>query len=147
MSQSPRECLIPESTILHYPLLPDSPSSIPQGPSLFIAMHFSKLGAASALVALTSATPVDYEPLEKRGVAFKLDQTVPKPFMLSGPSSMLKTYKKYGGSAPEDVVVAAANNDGTVTATPEEYDSEYLCPVSIGGQTLNLDFDTGSSDL
>ena len=26
-------------------------------------------------------------------------------------------------------------------------DSEYLCPVTIGGQTLNLDFDTGSSDL
>ncbi len=110
-------------------------------------MHFSKLGAASALIALTSATPVDYEPLEKRGVAFKLDQTVPKPFMLSGPSATLYTYKKYGGAAPEDVVSAAANNDGTVTASPEEYDSEYLCPVVIGGQTLNLDFDTGSSDL
>ena len=109
-------------------------------------MHFSKLGAASALVALTSATPVDYEPLEKRGVAFKLDQSIPK-LLLTGPASVLSTYKKFKATPPEDVVTAAANNDGTVTATPEEYDSEYLCPVTIGGQTLNLDFDTGSSDL
>lgn len=31
--------------------------------------------------------------------------------------------------------------------TRVQYDQAYLCPVSLGGQTLNLDFDTGSSDL
>jgi len=36
---------------------------------------------------------------------------------------------------------------GLVTATPEQGDIEYLSPVKIGGQTLNLDFDTGSADL
>lgn len=102
------------------------------------------LGAASALVSLVSAVPLE---LEKRGAAFRLDQTVQKPFMLSGPSSVAKTYAKYGKAVPAVIAAAAANNDGTVTASPEEYDSEYLCPVSIGGQTLNLDFDTGSSDL
>lgn len=45
-----------------------------------------------------------------------------------------------------------AGNNGTaqtgiVAANPEKNDVEFLSPVSIGGQTLNLDFDTGSSDL
>lgn len=102
------------------------------------------LGAASALISLVSAVPVE---LEKRGAAFRLDQTVQKPFILSGPAAMAKTYAKYGKAIPPVIAAAAANNDGTVTATPEEYDAEYLCPVTIGGQTLNLDFDTGSSDL
>jgi hypothetical protein len=37
--------------------------------------------------------------------------------------------------------------DGEVKATPEENESEYLSPVTVGGQQLNLNFDTGSADL
>ena len=47
---------------------------------------------------------------------------------------------------PENVVKAAAVQ-GQVTTTPEQFDSEYLTPVTVGGVTLNLDIDTGSSDL
>ena len=36
---------------------------------------------------------------------------------------------------------------GEVPATPEAEDVEFLSPVQIGGQTLNMDFDSGSSDL
>lgn len=44
---------------------------------------------------------------------------------------------------------AAVNGTGVgrVAANPEENDVEYLSPVKIGGQTVNLDFDSGSSDL
>ncbi|KAG6262707.1 hypothetical protein E4U49_002914 [Claviceps purpurea] len=35
----------------------------------------------------------------------------------------------------------------SVPAVPDPNDIEYLSPVTIGGQTLHLDFDTGSSDL
>ena len=101
-----------------------------------------QLTAASALISITSASPV-----EKRKEAFSVHQTIPKPFIKSGPAAVAAVYKKYGGTAPKDVLAAAAANDGTVTTTPEQYDSEYLTPVSVGGQTLNLDFDTGSSDL
>lgn len=110
-----------------------------------IIMGFIKtFGAASALVSLVSAVPLD---LEKRGAAFRLDQTVEKPFILSGPAAMAKTYAKYGKAVPDVIAAAAASNAGTVPANPEEYDSEYLCPVTVGSSTLNLDFDTGSSDL
>ncbi|SZE99437.1 unnamed protein product [Blumeria hordei] len=39
------------------------------------------------------------------------------------------------------------NGTGKVTATPVMGDVEYLSPISIGGQTINMDFDSGSSDL
>ncbi|KAL7629850.1 hypothetical protein AAE478_001373 [Parahypoxylon ruwenzoriense] len=52
-----------------------------------------------------------------------------------------------GNAASNSTVGPAANGTGLVTATPEANDVEYLSPVKIGGQTLNLDFDSGSSDL
>lgn len=39
------------------------------------------------------------------------------------------------------------NNTGTVAANPEQNAALFLSPVDVGGQTLNLDFDSGSSDL
>jgi aspergillopepsin I len=55
---------------------------------------------------------------------------------------------KFNGTLPS-ALDTAASQSGEVAATPEQYDSEYLCPVAIGtpAQTLNLDFDTGSADL
>ncbi|KFY97853.1 hypothetical protein V500_01897 [Pseudogymnoascus sp. VKM F-4518 (FW-2643)] len=45
-------------------------------------------------------------------------------------------------------VAPQANGTGSVTATPvEPNDLEYIAPVTIGGQTLDMNFDTGSSDL
>ncbi|KAI9052856.1 hypothetical protein LZ554_003129 [Drepanopeziza brunnea f. sp. 'monogermtubi'] len=42
---------------------------------------------------------------------------------------------------------ATGSGNGLVTATPEAGDVEYLSPIMVGGQTMNMDFDTGSSDL
>lgn len=103
-----------------------------------------RLSAASALWIIASASPVERRDTKK---AFTVHQSVVKPFVLSGPAAVLSTYNKFNVQAPADVVAAAANNDGTVSASPTEYDSQYLTPVTIGGQSLNLDFDTGSADL
>ena len=103
-----------------------------------------QVGALGALAALAAATPIE---IRDTKAAFTVPQSVPKPFIKSGPAALAFLYGKYGKEAPAEVKAAAANNDGTVTASPESYDEEYLCPVSVGGQTVNLDFDTGSSDL
>ena len=102
----------------------------------------TQIGVAAALLSLVVSTPF------KQG--FTVYQTVNRPGVLtSGPALMAKTYKKFGKDMPPDVSYAAATSPGTVTANPTEYDSEYLESVQIGtpAQTLNLDFDTGSSDL
>ncbi|KAI9844603.1 MAG: hypothetical protein M1837_005455 [Sclerophora amabilis] len=57
------------------------------------------------------------------------------------------------GTAPTSKGVAPAptgeddEENGAVSASPEPNDAEYLSPVTIGGQELNLNFDTGSADL
>ena len=42
---------------------------------------------------------------------------------------------------------SSGNSTGTVAANPADNAALFLSPVDIGGQTLNLDFDSGSSDL
>lgn len=109
--------------------------------SLAVALAFS------ALVSTSFASPIPI-PRPETAVAtkkgFTVNQGTAKPYQ-AGPVVLNKAYSKFNKEAPEEVKKAAAG--GSVTATPEQYDAEYLCPVTIGGQTLNLDFDTGSADL
>jgi len=62
--------------------------------------------------------------------------------------------KKNGGAGLEklrqnaaNTTNASTNGTGTVAANPEQNAALFLSPVNVGGQILNLDFDTGSSDL
>src|SRR3954454_9723344 len=107
---------------------------------------FASVAALVAFLGVVGAAPV--EELQKRNT-FTISQVERTKFVRNGPASIVKTYRKFGKVAPTALIqAAAAGPNGTVTATPEDaYDSEYLCPVSAGGTTLNLDFDTGSADL
>ncbi|KAK4545226.1 hypothetical protein LTR36_003405 [Oleoguttula mirabilis] len=106
---------------------------------------------SAALVA--SATVSLAAPHELVGRStFSVEQVAAGKVFKSGPLAMMNTYAKYakaGAVAPADVTsaAAAAVQSGQVAANPEAYDESYLCPVTVGGQTLNLDFDTGSADL
>ena len=87
-------------------------------------------------------------------------ETAPNPKFtgFNGPAALAKAYAKYGvpvsAKLRAAVELAKTNNPtarstGSAPATPDGGDLEYLVPVQIGtpAQTLNLDFDTGSSDL
>lgn len=58
-------------------------------------------------------------------------------------------FKKGGETttAPKINASNGTNGTGTVAANPEENAALFLSPIDIGGQTLNVDFDSGSSDL
>ena len=66
-----------------------------------------------------------------------------------------KAYEKYGIPLPEDFAPfttfttsnTSGGQTGTVTNTPTQQDAEFLSPITVGGQTMMMDFDTGSSDL
>ena len=73
----------------------------------------------------------------------------------NGTTAMLKAYKKFGlkptqefsDSFINEINALRKRQDGNVTASPDPDNVEYLVPVTIGGEKLNLDFDTGSADL
>lgn len=116
------------------------------------------LTAALAFTSAVVATPVQ---LEKRG-AFTIHQVERSTFLKNGPAQKVKTLRKFGKPVPaallaaaearvtsaEVFAAAAGTASGTDAANPsDDYDSSYLSPVTVGSTTVQLDFDTGSSDL
>ncbi|KAI0178362.1 secreted aspartic proteinase precursor [Pestalotiopsis sp. NC0098] len=108
--------------------------------------------ASAAVLSFTSAAPTAEGPKTKD---FTVTQVRNTHYVRNGAAALAKAYRKYGAPLP-DYLTSALNQThtkrattGSAVTTPEEYDTEYLTPVSIGtpAQTLNLDFDTGSSDL
>ena len=82
--------------------------------------------------------------------------------MPDGTVAMRKAYNKFGlkdfGMIPElgvspslvpfsELAASSGSANGQVSATSSQNDAEFLSPVSVGGQTLIMNFDTGSSDM
>jgi aspergillopepsin I len=90
-------------------------------------------------------------------------QTRNPRYRFNGARAVYRTYLKYGVPVPEDIIHAVKYTDalhgvlpveergtGSAAALPiDDVDIAYVTPVTIGTppQTLQLDFDTGSSDL
>ena len=113
----------------------------------------SAVALTAALAGLTVANPIK----PKIG-SFTVNQVSNAAFKPHGPFQLAKAYNKYGAKMPEGLAKTVAKyntakkakrDSGSAKTTPEEYDIQYLTPVEIGtpAQTLNLDFDSGSSDL
>lgn len=126
------------------------------------------------LVVTVLAIPQPVPSYQRKGRSFKVERVVNPSFVKrDGPRQLLKAYRKYAmpipnvlieierkrkGSNRDKASQAATtpglvpatnltNQIGVVSAVPEVGDVEYLSPVNIGGQTIMLDFDSGSSDL
>ncbi|KIW03892.1 hypothetical protein, variant 2 [Verruconis gallopava] len=116
-------------------------------PVLIFIMHtISSVTLLAGFVGFTGfsfAAPFDAN--ANSAGAFRVEQVQGSTVLKNGAAAIQKAYVKYNKQTPANVAKAAAS--GTVTANPEQYDSEYLCPVTVGSTTLNLDFDTGSADL
>jgi hypothetical protein len=122
------------------------------------------------LVAIAFAAPAPQRRrnLQKRSFKVPRQLNTAHPTGLNGMAAMRKVFRKYNfqirdeflskegligqtkQSNKENVTADAAsgtNQTGTVVAAPEQNAALFLSPVDVGGQTLNLDFDSGSSDL
>lgn len=123
--------------------------------NLFLVSILASVGLGSALPPKVGTTVIDNS--FSSGTASIKQVRNPK-HVFNGALSVYKTYLKYGAPIPEYLEAAVANFTksldkrvtGSASATPiDTFDDAYITPVSIGtpAQVLNLDFDTGSSDL
>jgi hypothetical protein len=106
---------------------------------LFIAALFAAL-------VLSTPTPT----VQKRSFKHVVRRSINRRHPASGPNAMVKAYRKYGFQllgAKANTTAPSAQESGTVAAVPEPNAAEYLSTISVGGQSLTMDFDTGSSDL
>jgi hypothetical protein len=126
------------------------------------------LVALLAAIVLAAPTPERKRGIQKR--SFKVPRQLNKahPTGPNGMAAMRKVFRKYNFKVKSDFMVregfisyskqstnatapaagaGGKNTTGTVAANPGENAALFLSPVDVGGQTLNLDFDSGSSDL
>lgn len=125
------------------------------------------LSAAALLtLLLTGASAAPGLKKHAKRDAFTVHQVEAKnAYRLPAPVAQRRDHLKYNAQVP-DYIDEAANTaikavrsvdvsggdggggeTGSTTATSVKGDKLYLAPVIIGGKTLNLEFDTGSSDL
>jgi aspergillopepsin I len=116
----------------------------------------SSLTTVLALAAAAQAAPAPPAlPVAQAGASAFSVQAVHSGAVRNGTAAMLKAYKKYNLQPTQDfsesflteLALSRKRQDGSAPAVPTSQDSEYLVPVTVGGQQLNLDFDTGSADL
>lgn len=72
-------------------------------------------------------------------------------YVRNGTASLLKAYAKHHVKptqqmSGEFMTALRKRQDGSASAIPSD-GAEYLVPVTVGGQSLNLDLDSGSADL
>ncbi|KAF7881595.1 uncharacterized protein EAF02_006283 [Botrytis sinoallii] len=105
-----------------------------------------------ALGAIAQAAPTPAPAAASSGSASHSVTAIHNPnYVRNGTASLLKAYAKYHIQPTQlmsDAFMSALQKrqDSSAPAFPVDR-VEYLVPTTVGGQTLNLDLDTGSADL
>lgn len=109
----------------------------------------SRFAWLSALLSFAVLSiPITEKPSPARG--FTIYQVSNPHFIANGTQHLKVAYAKYqsyGSSSHNNSIAGPTSAPDEVVATPVAADSEYLVPVTINGQDLNMNMDTGSSDL
>jgi hypothetical protein len=100
--------------------------------------------SAEASYAAASSAAVSYITASSAAASYTVTSSAAAAASATPTPANASPAPAYAAPAP-----AADGDDetGEVIATPADNGAEYLSPVTIGGQKLNLNFDTGSSDL
>jgi aspergillopepsin I len=127
---------------------------------LFLSLSYDALAAPAAAL----------HPQQK-SKSFRVERVRRSDYVAHGPAALRKAYRKFGivstdfsGLDLDDFEPFAdltrtsksasftdssdeTDQTGSVSATSVQGDVEFVSPVQIGGQTVVMDFDTGSSDM
>jgi aspergillopepsin I len=110
----------------------------------------STITTALVLAAAVQAAPAPE--VVTRSSKFTVPAVRQSSYVRNGTAALLKAYRKFNLEPTRDMPHAFLSElnkrqDGSAPASPDTNDVEYLVPTTVGGQVLNLDFDTGSADL
>lgn len=123
---------------------------------LFLSLSFDALAAPAP-------RPV------RKSRSFQIERLKRSDYVPHGPTALRKAFRKFGITPvdfsnitlndfePFDLKTSVVNTNqntaaepdqtGAVSATSVQGDVEFVSPVTIGGQTITMDFDTGSADM
>jgi hypothetical protein len=108
-------------------------------------------------ITLVLSTPVK----QHRKRSFKVKRVEVPNYKADGPKAYKRALMKFGfddisfkpdGEVANRIKAATAasissgNEDGETPAAPTQNDAQFLSPVTVGGQVLIMNFDSGSSD-
>jgi aspergillopepsin I len=108
----------------------------------------SVLCVSLALLDLALAAPTSS--LAKR--SFTVNRYAHATRARTAQAALAKSMDKWGLSVdssgmPNIPILAASDETGEVVNVPVQNDVQFLSPITVGGQSIMMDFDTGSSDL
>jgi len=119
------------------------------------------------LLALCYLSLVVAAPTQPKKRSFKVHRIRVPNYVPNGLTALRRAYEKFNipnspfiqglnntdieltvpGLAASDSDNPGSTEQGQVNASPAKGDREFVSPVTIGGQTVVMDFDTGSSDM